>query len=238
MTGRYPDTTRVWDLYSYFRDVGGNFTTIPELFRNHGYITTGMGKIFHPGKYVDCIFQKQIETKHNHQQLAPFVYSANTVSTFYVGATLLQAMLADLDHQCALDAARGTTKCTHGLDPRTILLILRTGPAKYGTRSHWHLGDSLTRTRVLSRRYQDTSFTLTVAITMTSQIRIANCTYCGNSWINVDPETEAAMCVLRRSRLYIHFPLGVCVGREVILFCVGRGIILFCVGRGHSFLCC
>eukprot|EP00729_Bicosta_minor_P006023 gene6023-24148_t len=40
---------QVWDLYSYFRDVGGNFTTIPELFRNHGYITTGMGKIFHPG---------------------------------------------------------------------------------------------------------------------------------------------------------------------------------------------
>ena len=28
LTSRYPDTTRVWDLVSYWRDVGGNFTTI------------------------------------------------------------------------------------------------------------------------------------------------------------------------------------------------------------------
>jgi len=49
LTSRYPDTTRVWDLYSYFRDVGGNFTTLPQLFREQGYLTTGGGKIFHPG---------------------------------------------------------------------------------------------------------------------------------------------------------------------------------------------
>ena len=49
LTSRYPDTTRVWDLYSYWRDVGGNFTTIPQLFKDHGYLTIGIGKIFHPG---------------------------------------------------------------------------------------------------------------------------------------------------------------------------------------------
>jgi len=49
LTSRYPDTTRVWDLYSYFRTVGGNYTTIPELFKNNGYHTVGSGKIFHPG---------------------------------------------------------------------------------------------------------------------------------------------------------------------------------------------
>ena len=49
LTSRYPDTTRVWDLYSWFRDVGGNYTTIPELFRTHGYETHGCGKIYHPG---------------------------------------------------------------------------------------------------------------------------------------------------------------------------------------------
>ena len=42
---RYPDTTRVWDLYSYFRTVGGNFTTIPQIFRENGYRTLGMGKV-------------------------------------------------------------------------------------------------------------------------------------------------------------------------------------------------
>jgi len=49
LTSRYPDTTRVWDLYSWFRTVGGNYTTIPELFKNNGYRTIGGGKIFHPG---------------------------------------------------------------------------------------------------------------------------------------------------------------------------------------------
>ena len=50
LTGRRPDTTHVHDLQHYFRTVAGNFTTIPQYFKQHGYITTGMGKIFHPGR--------------------------------------------------------------------------------------------------------------------------------------------------------------------------------------------
>lgn len=39
------DATRVWDLYTYFRDApgGGNYTTLPEMFRLNGYETIGMG---------------------------------------------------------------------------------------------------------------------------------------------------------------------------------------------------
>ena len=29
--------------------MGGNFTTIPQFFKEHGYYTTGAGKVFHPG---------------------------------------------------------------------------------------------------------------------------------------------------------------------------------------------
>ena len=49
LTGRRPDTTHVYDLYNYFRDAGGNFTTLPEYFKQNGYITAGFGKVFHPG---------------------------------------------------------------------------------------------------------------------------------------------------------------------------------------------
>ncbi|CAH1787733.1 unnamed protein product [Owenia fusiformis] len=49
LTGRRPDTTHVYDLVKYFRHVGGNFTTIPQYFKQHGYMSVGMGKIFHPG---------------------------------------------------------------------------------------------------------------------------------------------------------------------------------------------
>ena len=50
LTGRRPDTTHVYNLHTYFRNVGGNFTTIPEYFKQNGYRTIGMGKIFHPGE--------------------------------------------------------------------------------------------------------------------------------------------------------------------------------------------
>ena len=49
LTGRRPDTTHVYDLTSYWREVGGNYTTLPQYFKNHGYTTVGMGKIFHNG---------------------------------------------------------------------------------------------------------------------------------------------------------------------------------------------
>ena len=50
LTGRRPDTTRVYDLDSYWRNVTGNFTTIPQYFKEHGYKSIGMGKIFHHGE--------------------------------------------------------------------------------------------------------------------------------------------------------------------------------------------
>lgn len=49
LTSRRPDRTLVYDLYSNFRTVAGNYTTIPEWFKSNGYKTIGMGKIFHPG---------------------------------------------------------------------------------------------------------------------------------------------------------------------------------------------
>jgi iduronate 2-sulfatase len=48
LTGRRVETTRVYDLTSDFRDVGGDFVTIPQHFAEAGYISRGFGKIFHP----------------------------------------------------------------------------------------------------------------------------------------------------------------------------------------------
>jgi len=50
LTGRRPDTTRVTDLFSYWRTVGGNYTSIPQFFKEQGYRTAGMGKVFHDGE--------------------------------------------------------------------------------------------------------------------------------------------------------------------------------------------
>merc|ERR1719187_2726421 len=45
LTGRRPDTTHVYDMFSDFREVGGDFTTIPQFFKERGYQTDGYGKI-------------------------------------------------------------------------------------------------------------------------------------------------------------------------------------------------
>ncbi|KAL8598684.1 hypothetical protein ACOMHN_033249 [Nucella lapillus] len=50
LTGRRPDSTRIFDLVHYFRHLAGNYTTLPQHFKNHGYITQSVGKIFHPGR--------------------------------------------------------------------------------------------------------------------------------------------------------------------------------------------
>ena len=51
LTGRRPDTNHVWKIADdeYWRNYT-NATTIPQYFKDNGYISAGMGKIFHPGK--------------------------------------------------------------------------------------------------------------------------------------------------------------------------------------------
>ncbi|XP_077984853.1 iduronate 2-sulfatase-like [Glandiceps talaboti] len=49
LTGRRPDTTRLYDFYSYWRDHAGNFTTLPQHFKENGYFASSVGKVFHPG---------------------------------------------------------------------------------------------------------------------------------------------------------------------------------------------
>lgn len=54
LTGRRPDTIHVWQIKKdeYWRTTvpnATNATTIPQYFKENGYISIGMGKIFHPG---------------------------------------------------------------------------------------------------------------------------------------------------------------------------------------------
>ena len=50
LTGRRPDTNHVWKIADdeYWRNYT-NATTIPQYFKENGYVSIGMGKIFHPG---------------------------------------------------------------------------------------------------------------------------------------------------------------------------------------------
>lgn len=49
LTGRRPDTTRVYDLQTHFRLYLPDIITLPQHFKQHGYHTLSFGKIFHGG---------------------------------------------------------------------------------------------------------------------------------------------------------------------------------------------
>src|SRR5262245_39729206 len=47
LTGRRPDSIRVWDLKTHFRQTSPGVVTLPEHFKAHGYFAQSFGKIFH-----------------------------------------------------------------------------------------------------------------------------------------------------------------------------------------------
>ncbi len=52
MTGARPETIKVIENFTYFRDVNPDIVTLPQYLQTKGYETVYSGKIFHPG-YTD-----------------------------------------------------------------------------------------------------------------------------------------------------------------------------------------
>jgi iduronate 2-sulfatase len=52
LSGRRPDTTKVWNFKVNFRApaVGANWSSMPQWFKEHGYWTAGTGKVYHPAE--------------------------------------------------------------------------------------------------------------------------------------------------------------------------------------------
>ena len=49
LTGRRPDTTKVWDLETHFRTALPDVVTLPQHFKAHGWHSQAIGKIYHGG---------------------------------------------------------------------------------------------------------------------------------------------------------------------------------------------
>jgi arylsulfatase A-like enzyme len=49
MTGVRPDSIDVYSLETHFRKARPDIVTLPQYFKQHGYVTRGLGKVFHSG---------------------------------------------------------------------------------------------------------------------------------------------------------------------------------------------
>jgi arylsulfatase A-like enzyme len=49
LSGRRPESLRIFDLKTFVRDAAPDVVTLPELFKKNGYRTLSFGKIFHTG---------------------------------------------------------------------------------------------------------------------------------------------------------------------------------------------
>jgi iduronate 2-sulfatase len=54
LTGARPDSTKAWDLSTDFRKALPDIVTLPQLFKNSGYVSLAMGKLYHHG-YDDAV---------------------------------------------------------------------------------------------------------------------------------------------------------------------------------------
>ncbi|MEM7454117.1 MAG: sulfatase [Planctomycetota bacterium] len=53
MTGMRPDSTKVYNLSTHFRDALPDVVTLPQLFKSNGYRTQSLGKIYHSRQLDD-----------------------------------------------------------------------------------------------------------------------------------------------------------------------------------------
>ncbi|MCX6136437.1 MAG: sulfatase [Ignavibacteriales bacterium] len=73
LTGRRPDTTKIYDLKTHIRTTMPNVVTLQQYFKNNGYFSEGMGKLFHAG-YED---EKSYSMPHRYAKADPYALEEN-----------------------------------------------------------------------------------------------------------------------------------------------------------------
>lgn len=73
LTGRRPDTTKVYDLKTHIRTTMPDVVTLSQHFKNNGYFSEGMGKLFH----VNLEDPASYSTPHRYGKTANYVLEEN-----------------------------------------------------------------------------------------------------------------------------------------------------------------
>lgn len=74
LSGRRPDETRAWQFLDDFREVGPDWTSLPEAFKKANYTTVGAGKVFHPGLPASWDMPRSWDDRMNNSKWMPWLY--------------------------------------------------------------------------------------------------------------------------------------------------------------------
>lgn len=111
LTGLRPDEIGVTDLNTHFREKCPDITTLPQLFKNNGYETLGIGKIYHgsrrtqdtvswshPPVYNLSIKKEEyILARNRHGKKAAALEIANQADTCFLDGKVTREALKTLD---------------------------------------------------------------------------------------------------------------------------------------------
>lgn len=73
LTGKRPDTTKVYDLKTHIRSTMPDVVTLQQHFKNNGYFSEGIGKLFHVGLEDEASYS----VPHNGGKGAAYVLEEN-----------------------------------------------------------------------------------------------------------------------------------------------------------------
>lgn len=71
LSGLRPDDTRILDNTTAFRAKNPDLVTLPQLFKNHGYFSAGLGKVFHRGGSLEDL-RKEMDDPKSYDELKYF----------------------------------------------------------------------------------------------------------------------------------------------------------------------
>lgn len=133
MTGYYPDMTGVYDLYPTFREKLPDAVTLPQLFKNNGYHTYRIGKIYHQG------VPGEIGHPGRHDDAASWTTTFNPIGKDKTDEYKLQGNFM-LGTYLAMDCT--DDEVTDGISTNIAVSIMRerTGNKKVGAYGNWGAG--------------------------------------------------------------------------------------------------
>ncbi len=73
LTGKRPDTTKIYDLKTHIRTTLPDVITLQQHFKNNGYLSVGLGKLFHSG-YED---EASYSIPHRYAKAEPYALEEN-----------------------------------------------------------------------------------------------------------------------------------------------------------------